>query len=174
MPRFRQLQLPDVFLQVGDCIGLRRVLVLEHLLRLPIGIGQKLVNLNIQGDDVNLRGFNYTEVVGVHDAAGLELVESLDQLVVLLLVELKLVTVNTGKTSTIVHSLSTYLLSHVFVTFLVASEQLIPDEVLLSQHLVLFFHLEVRLESLVQNVALQLLLSSLEVIPFGLDFLQLF
>lgn len=41
----RKLELPDIFLQVGDGFGLCCILFLEHFLGLPMRIRQELVNL---------------------------------------------------------------------------------------------------------------------------------
>jgi len=43
---FGKFQLADILLQIGNGIDLDCVLVFEHLLRLPMSSGQKLVNLN--------------------------------------------------------------------------------------------------------------------------------
>ena len=58
---------------------------------------------------------------------------------------------------------ATYLFRHVFISLLVAGEQLVSDHVLLSQHLILLLHLQVRLEGLVEDVSLELV-SALAVI----------
>ena len=67
----------------------------------------------------------------------------------------------------------TYLLGHVLVALLVAREQLVPDDVLLAQHLILLLHFHVRLESLVQQVPLELLLAPAELIALCFDLLEL-
>lgn len=108
------------------------------LLRLLSRLGQlQIADLLLQISDVlslcivlvlehllSLRWFNYTNVLGVEKATGFEVIKSSDQFIVLLFVEVQ-------------------LLSDVFITFLVACEQLISDHVLLSQHLVLLLHFEI-------------------------------
>ena len=48
LSRLGQLQIADLLLQISDVLSLCIVLILEHLLSLPIGSGQELVNLHNQ------------------------------------------------------------------------------------------------------------------------------
>ena len=65
--------------------------------------------------------FIYSYVFGIHNAAGLELVEALDQLIVLLLVEVQLYKhINYCHDKSMVYY--TYLLSDVFVALLVSRQ----------------------------------------------------
>lgn len=49
LARLRQLELADLLPQVGNSVSLGCGLLFEHLLRFPMGIGQELENLHIEG-----------------------------------------------------------------------------------------------------------------------------
>ena len=67
----------------------------------------------------------------------------------------------------------TYLTTHSLLFLLKPSQKLVSDNVLLLQHVVFLFEVEVGLQSLVEMLSCHLLLLSFELIPLRFDALKL-
>ena len=68
----------------------------------------------------------------------------------------------------------TYLTTHSLLFLLKTSQKLVSDNVLLLQHVILLFKVEVRFESLVEVLPCHLFLLTLELITFGFDSFKLY
>ena len=67
----------------------------------------------------------------------------------------------------------TYLTAHSLLFLFKTSQKLVSDNVLLLQHVILFFQVEVRFKSLVEVLPRHLLFLAFELITLGLDSFKL-